>query len=440
MKRQRNLVNALLYSTESISSLLFSVVSIALIARHFGPEIYARYSMAQSVSTMFIVFATLGLEPFVLRELARNRNDSQYATSALGGMLFGWLAYLALIAGYYAAFQDLSRDLLVLISVAVSTLFLKVIFVRIDLQAQNKPKPIALGSLASRVLAVLYLLAGAHFQFSFELMMLYLPIQAGTLLAMMLALHPEFFHLIKPRQFSISRLTSGLKEAAPIFASTVLYYFYNQSDILMMSELTNDKTVGIYAAANRLIPQATFIGFVIVSTFYRDMDVKLRENKEAFFDYVKLLLSIQFTAGLIMAAAVALCSPWIIYLLYGQKYEGSAAVLATSCWAWVFVLPAALYSRLLIMLGLGKYELIKMLVVAPIILGLNYLAISQIGMLGAAVVYVFSYFLVDFLIYFVFKETRILGLTGLAAAKDVIFSPRSTASKAVYLLKARQSV
>jgi O-antigen/teichoic acid export membrane protein len=269
--------------------------------------------------------------------------------------------------------------------------------------------------------------------------MLYLPIQAGTLLAMMLALHPEFLHLIKPSQFSITRLTSGLKEAAPIFASTILYYFYNQSDVLIMSELTNDKTVGIYAAANRLIPQATFIGFVIVSTFYRDMDLKLSENQAEFFEYVRLLLSIQFAAGLIMAASVALCSPWIIYILYGNKYAESAHVLAISCWAWAFVLPAALYSRLLIMLGLAKYELYKMLIVAPLILSMNYLAISEIGMLGGAIVYVFSYCLVDFLIYFVFRDTRKLGLIGLRAASDVLLHPLRTIRNATTLLKARQS-
>lgn len=439
MKRERNLINALLYSTESISSLLFSVVSIALIARHFGPEIYARYSMAQSVSTMFIVFATLGLEPFVLRELARGRNDREYATSAMVGMLIGWLFYVGLIAGYYLVFQDLSRDVLILCSVTLSTLFLKVIFVRIDLQAQNKPKPIAIGSLGSRLLAIMYLVWGSYQNYSFELMMLYLPLQAATLLLVMLKGHPEFWTLIKPKEFSPNRLLSSLKEAAPIFASTVLYYFYNQSDILIMSELTNEKTVGVYAAASRLVPQATFIGFVVVSTFYRDMDKKLAESRPAFLDHVKLLLSIQFGIALCMALFVTVCSPWIINTLYGEKYAESASVLSISCWAWLFVLPAALYSRLLIMLGLAKYELLKMLIVAPIILSMNYWAISMIGMKGAAFVYVFSYFFVDFLVYFAFRETRQLASTGVSAAKDVLLNPLRTASRAINLLKSRQS-
>src|SRR5574343_1717487 len=101
-KRQpRNWVNAALYAVESLSTLLFAVVSIALIARHFGPENLARYSVAQSISAMFMVFATLGLEQFLIRELARDEHDATLVTSLLTAMLVGWLIYVGLVVSYY---------------------------------------------------------------------------------------------------------------------------------------------------------------------------------------------------------------------------------------------------------------------------------------------------------------------------------------------------
>lgn len=442
MKRGRdkggsNLLNALLYSTESITSLLFSVVSIALIARHFGPDNLARYSVVQSVSTLFIVFSTLGLEQFVIRELARNKLDAEYVTTMLLGMFAGWLLYVALVVAYYLMFQDFGRDLFLISSVVVSTIFLKVLFIRSYLQAQNKPKSIAIASLFSRLLAIVYLLLGAYLDFSYDIMMVYLPLQAFVLFAVMSVGQSEFFSLIRLSQFNAQRLLASVREASPIFLSTVLYFFYNQSDILIMSSLLDARSVGVYSASIRLVPQAAFLGYVLVATFYKEMDKKLLTDRNAFEEYVRSILTIQFGAGIILATAVCLCSELIIHLLYGARYADSARVLAISCWAWVFILPAALYSRLLIMLGYARYELIKMLIVAPIIVLLNYIVISRIGMIGSAVVYVFSYFLVDFLVYFMFRDTRHFGTMGLKALADIFFRPRQTLFLSVNLLKAK---
>jgi O-antigen/teichoic acid export membrane protein len=139
----------------------------------------------------------------------------------------------------------------------------------------------------------------------------------------------------------------------------------------------------------------------------------------------------------VLATVVFLTSDLLIHLLYGARYADSGRVLAIACWAWVFILPAALYSRLLIMLGYARYELIKMLIVAPLIVILNYLVISRIGMIGCAVVFVFSYFLVDFLIYFLFKDTRHLGKMGLEALVDIFTKPRQTLQMSITLLKTR---
>lgn len=432
-----NFVNALLYSAESISALLFSLVSISLIARHFGPEALSRFSVAQSVSTVFIVFATLGLEQFVVRDLHRNASDSEYISSIMIGMFGGWVIYVTLVIFYYILFNDFSRDQLLIASVVVTTLFLKVTFIKSYLQAKNEPKPIAIASLASRLLSIVYLITGEYFDFAFDTMMIYLPIQALTQILLIAIKQPKFIKLVQAKHFNVYRLSVSIREASPLFFSTVLYYFYTQSDILMMSKLLDSRTVGIYSASVRLISQAAFIGYVLVATFYKQMDSKFRQDKEAFKAYVKSLLTILFACGMLMSIGIFLTSEIVINLLYGSLYKESGDVLAITCWAWVFILPATLYSRLLITLGLAKYELIKMLIVAPIVLLLNYVAISGIGMKGCAFVFVFSYVLVDFLIYFIFKETRYLALVGLSALVDIFTKPRQAFRMTVDMLKAR---
>jgi O-antigen/teichoic acid export membrane protein len=435
-KNGSNLVNALLYSTESIATLLFSVVSLALIARHFGPATLARHSVAQSISTLFIVFATLGLEQFIIRELARNRRDPEYVSSMLVGLFAGWSLYVALVVAYYLVFQDIEHDLILIASVVVATLFLKIVFVRAYLQAQNRPKPIAVASLLSRLLSIVYLLVGAHENFSFDAMMLYMPLQAFAMLLVMSIGQPDFYRLIGMRHFSLPRLIASVREASPVFLSTVLFFFYSQSDILIMSRLLDATAVGVYSASIRLVPQAAFIGYVLVATFYKEMDRKLLADRQAFEAYVRSILTIQFGVGIVLAASVFLVADIVVGLLYGARYAESGRVLAIACWAWVFILPAALYSRLLIMLGYARYELLKMVIVAPFIVLMNYLAIAHVGIIGSAVVYVFSYFLVDFVVYFLFKDTRHLGMMGLAALTDIFTQPRQTLRMSISLLRA----
>lgn len=436
-QRSKNWVNALLYATESLSTLLFAVVSVALIARHFGPENLARYSVAQSISAMLIVFSTLGLEQFLIRDLARNEHDATLVTSLQVAMFAGWLLYVGLIVAYYLATGNLVRDLVLVFGVSLSALFTRVIFIKGYLQARNHPKPIALASLVSRVVAITFLVVGAYAGFSYEIMMFYLPIQACVLFIVMVVSQKGFFSLMQQEKFCWTRLTSLLREASPVFVSTLLFFFFSQSDVLIMSHLLPATDVGVYSASIRLVPQAGFIGFILVSTFYREMDNRLKEDRAAFDEFVKSVLAIKFALGISMALVISLSAKFVISLLYGDRYAESASVLAIACWAWVFMFPAALYSRLLIMLGYARYELIKMLIIAPLFLLMNYLAISNFGIAGGAIMFVVAYFLVDFLIYFVFKETRALGLIGIKALAEIFTEPSMTLRRSIQMLKAR---
>lgn len=437
-KRQpRNWVNAALYAVESLSTLLFAVVSIALIARHFGPENLARYSVAQSISAMFMVFATLGLEQFLIRELAQDDRDATVVTSALAAMLAGWLIHVGLIIFYYVVTGNVERDLVLVFGVSLSALLTRTVFIKGYLQARNCPRPIAIASLVSRFMAIAFLLVGAYTGLSYESMMLYLPLQAFMLFIVMAASQKEFFSLIQIQAFRLHRLIALLREASPIFASTLLYFFFSQSDVLIMSHLLPAADVGVYSASIRLVPQAGFVGFILVSTFYRQMDNKLKEGRAVFEEYVTSVLAIKFALGITMALVITLFAEKVIHLLYGERYAESASVLAIACWAWVFMFPAALYSRLLVMLGYARYELFKMLIIAPLVLLMNYLAIAYVGILGGAIMFVLTYVLVDFLVYFMFKDTRPFGMMGLRAMADILLRPRQTLSSFINLLKAK---
>ncbi len=433
----RNYWNVFLYSSESISNILFSLISVALIARHFGPEQMSRYNVAQSISVVFTVVATLGLDQFIVKEMARNSRNAVYATTMQASMLIGWILYASLFVSYFIIIGNFERDLALLLCVALSTLFTRVLFIKVYLQAQNDPKPIALGAMLSRLAAIAYLFMGSSIDLSFEMMMLYLPLQAISMFLVMLISRPEWVGLLRPRNFQFGYLVAGLREAFPLFIASALYFFYSQSDIIIMSHLRDDTEVGVYSAAIRLVPLAGFIGFSLLATFYRQMEVRLAKSREELDSFVRQILAVHFVAGLFMAATVTLCADLLVELLYGERFAQSAMILKIGCWAWVFMMPAAIYSRLLVMLGMTKYELIKMILVAPMVVGLNYLAIAHIGIVAAAAMTVLAYLAVDFLVYALFKDTRQFFMLGVGALADILLHPIKTFRTSFTLLKAK---
>jgi len=230
-------------------------------------------------------------------------------------------------------------------------------------------------------------------------------------------------------------MKSMLMEAMPIIFSTAIYFGYSQADVLIISHFMSVTDVGIYAAAMRLVPQAAFLGHITVITFYSVLSDHYHTNQLEFIAYATKILRVQLTLALIMSVSFSLLSPLIIWLLYGDKFAGSAEVLAIAVWAWMFMFPAALFTRLLVLAKLAKYDLIKALIIAPMSLGLNFLLIPEYGYIAAAFVSVVTFMFGDFLVYALFKDTRFIFFIGVSAIKGLIKSPIISLTESIELFK-----
>lgn len=436
LKSKSALSKLMLYSAENVSAMLFGLVGMALIARVFGPENMGRLSVVQAVSTICMFLATFGLDHFVVRDFAVNKDDGELKGSLILTQAFGWLLYLATILVYFALDGSLANDVLLIMSVAVSTYFLRSLFFKLYLQAVNDAASIAISAVVSRVVAVFFLLIGAYHDFSFELMVMYLPIQALVQAMMMLSGYRKA-QVAEPSSVNVSpqRIKRMLREAMPVMLSTAIYFGYSQADILIISHFLSMKDVGIYSAAMRLVPQAAFLGHITVITFYPALSDHYHQNKAAFAEYATKIVRVQFSVAFMMAVSFSLLAPIVVSVLYGDKFFDSAAVLSIGVWAWLFMFPASLFTRILVIAKLAKYDLYKVLIVAPVSLALNFLLIPTYGYMAAAFVCVFTFFLVDFLIYALFKETRFIFKIGVNAIKGIIFSPIDTVKESVALVK-----
>lgn len=436
VKRGSALSKFILYSAENVTAMLFGLVGMALVARVFGPENMGRLSIVQAISAMFMFLATFGFDHFVVRDFTTNKNDGELKGSLIVSQTIGWLLYVASICLYFAVQGSLQTEVLLITSVAVSTYFLRVLFLKLYLQAVNDAAAIATAAIVSRVVALVFLLIGTFYHFSFEMMVLYLPIQA-LVQALMMVKGYQKAQVESPEKIRVSykRIKAMLKESLPIIFSTAIYFGYSQADILLVAHFMDVKDVGIYSAAMRLLPQAAFLGHITVITFYGELSERYHTNKADFLDYATKLVRIQISMAFVMALSFSVLAPFIIWVLYGSKFSDSAAVLAIGVWTWLFMFPAALFTRLLVLAKIAKYDLIKTLVVAPLSLGLNFFLIPQYGYIAGAFVCVFALMVSDFLIYAFFKETRFMFKIGVDAIKGLLFSPIISLRESIALFR-----
>lgn len=423
MNGSRNLSKVLLFGVDNLSSIAFGLLGSAFLARAFGPENLGRLSTVQASTALLIFLTTLGLDHYWVRELSRNRRDGELIGTAQLAQGLGWCVHLAALLGLTWLQGHLQRDLILVLMVAATTLFGRTFFVALYFNAISHPKPIAVSAIASRTLALGYLLWGHHQGLSYEWMVMYLPLQAATQCGYLAWRFWQQAGRTLRYSLHAPRVTRLLREATPVLVATAVFPVFAQADVLVVAHFLGTHDVGIYSAATRLLPQLLFLGHILASAFFPAIIARHDAHSPDYRVYTQRVARAIAALSLAAAVSVALLAPFIVHLLYGPAFADSVIVLQVACWAWVFMLPAALYSRLLILEGLGRIELIKTIVTSTASIGLNACLIPRYGMLAAAAVSVWSYFLADLALYAVFRETRALFHTALHALLDWVVHP-----------------
>jgi len=437
MSKIYNFKKALWYSVENITAIVFGLLSVVLVARLFGPENLGKLSLVQATSAMAMFVVVLGLDHIVVRDLARKPNDFEFISTVFITQLIGWCVYAIAVFTVLLLLNEhsLSMDImLIFISVVLATYFNRATVIRYYFQAVNQPRIIAISALVSRISALLYLAYALLNDFNYEIVLFFLPIQAVVQFSVLFItyLKEQRGHFVF--KYNFIRAKKILNEALPLIGSAVLFPIFMQADILLISKLLSTTDVGIYSAATRLISQFVFLGHIITMTFYLALTRRIDRCSPDKDKFISGVIKILFLFGFIMSMGTFIFSEWIIALLYGDKFIGAGDILAILAWNWVIVFPAALYSRLLVILGLAKYEFIKSVVVASLSLTLNFMLIPVMGITGAALVSVFSYFVADFAIYAFFPKTRPLFMLASKAILGLLFNPKKSYETITYTL------
>lgn len=397
-----NFKKVIWYAAEYLTAIAFGIVSIIIIARVFGPESLGKLSYIQAIASLLIFMVVLGLEQTLLKDTAENPTNgglllSSFILHMVGSFFFAFAIYAVV---YFIEEGNVTQELLIIeISVVLFSFFSRGTVLKIYYQAVGKPHVIGVSAIISRTTALLYIGFGYYHDFDFVDYVLFMPIQSSISFLILAA----YFYQDKDRPtsftFSFIEIKSTFVRSFPLIAATALFPLFMQGDIVLIKYLMDNESAGLYSSAAKLVEQLLFVGHVVVLAFYPKIAGLFNRDKVGYENLVESILRILLVVGLLSATFVTITADWIMTLLYGDAFKDASILLSILVWKWIFVFPAALLSRLLIIEGHFKFELIKSLVAALVSVTLNIILIPYLGLIASAIISVFSYFIADLIIY-----------------------------------------
>ncbi|MDH2432991.1 flippase [Pokkaliibacter sp. MBI-7] len=376
------LANSLWTVAERCSRALISFVLVALIARHIGPEQFGILAFIQSVIAILCMTVSFGMDN-VLVKVFSEQDDEQHAlrtlsTAVLFRMTLGITLLLGLLLFVYGS--DLIEPQLkpIYIVLGLSLLFINYNTYLSLYQAKSISRKLIPASLTSTLLIAAYRLwllehDGTLFDFALTFT---LELASKMLLVMYLARKDHFQFTL--RAADRQQLQTLLIPSTSMLVSSMIVVVYARTDQLMIMHLMGERDLGVYSVAIRISEAYLIIPTLIATSFFPMISRSAEaHNSQAYFD-------ITHFCSVVPAILIALLSPWIIPMLFGESYIDAIPVLFLTLAASAFSILGATSTNFLIVQNLAHLRIFRALAGLVINVVLNYLLIPPYGLMGAA--------------------------------------------------------
>jgi O-antigen/teichoic acid export membrane protein len=196
-----------------------------------------------------------------------------------------------------------------------------------------------------------------------------------------------------------------LSDSWPLILSSVGIVTYMKIDQVLLGGMIDSATVGIYAAAVRMVEVWYFIPSAITISVFPTI-VRARTNDPALYERrLQQLYDLIALVSLGLAFVVTILSRIIMLWMYGPEYIPGASVLTIYVWSGVATFLGVASSQYLMAENLAQLSMYRTLLGMIANIALNLILIPAYGMIGSAIATLFSYFLATFGLV-LFPQTR----------------------------------
>jgi O-antigen/teichoic acid export membrane protein len=319
---------AWLYGAEVISK-VFQVVLVIILARKYGADIFGQYSFAMSFTLIFAMFADLGITPFIIREISRNKklvstyiNNLLFIKALLGVLSFVLIFAIINLLGYPADVK-----LLVYSFGAYNILFQLLEFVKSFFKAYELMYLDSVIKITEKVITTVLALFLVYYGYP----LLY--VSYAFLLSMLVSIVVAFF-MFRRRIFraggsAISRslIKRILYKNLPFTLILIFSTIYFRIDVVLVNKLLGSAQTGIYTSAMQIVEVFMFIGIFIGVAVFPPLSRSYKTNRQRFWNIYEKILKGLLIAGVPIVMLIWMWGDRFILFLFGGEYSSAGIVL-----------------------------------------------------------------------------------------------------------------
>ena len=378
------------------------------VARYLGPDKFGLLSFAHSFVGLFTIFATLGLDEIVVRELVKDesRRDSLVGTTFWLKLFGAFLVLLVLAFAINFTSNDVDTHILVFI-IASATIFQSFNIVDFYFQSKILGKFVAYANFISlfisTILKIALILSHASL-LAFAWVVLFDSFVLACGFIYFFLKHSTF--RIKYLIFHKSTAIDLLKDSWPLIFSGGVLMIQARIDQVMIKEMLGSLEVGYYSVAMRLIEAVAFIPMLLKSSLYPSIQSAKIQSKALYQDRLLNFYRLNFLFFLVLAIPIFIFAEPIIVLLFGIEYQPAGVLLALLSIRLFFANMGVARGTYILTENLMKFSMLTMILGTIVNIYLNYVLIPYYGSRGAIVATIVSFFTTIYLVDIFYSKTR----------------------------------
>jgi PST family polysaccharide transporter len=357
------------------------------VARYLGPEDRGYINYSVSFVALFMPLAALGLGGILIREIVRTPEDKgQLMGTSFIMQMVAFLILLPIMIGAIMIMRPDDRTAQwAVIILAVGNVFSvsRTFQFWFDSQLQSRYDVIAVrvvDLLAAGLRVMLILLAASLYAFLFVLVL-----QNALVLVSQVFFYLRSGESFRTWSFNLERAKSLLRDGWPLALALLAVTINLKIDSVMLGQMLDVRSVGIYGEAARLSQLWFFVPLAISTSAYPALvrahkELPMKQQKKRDQQFLDSLAAV----GYLIAIPSVILAPFVVGLLYGPEYAETSEVLSIHIWALIFIGLGFGLRRWLAVEDLTIYSLWTAISGAIVNVGLNFLMVPRFGMMGAA--------------------------------------------------------
>lgn len=389
-----------------IFSLTASLIVGIAVARYLGPEMYGIIAFATAVYTLLVIIVSLGIDDIIMKDMLQHeerqgsiQGSALFVKSAAAFLVYG-IIFIYFLINYSG--EKLYSVLIITGAVLFQPLSVFSCIFLINAQAKYTSLARMISYTLSSLLKIILIIFKAPVTyFAFAVFIDY-----AVLYLTVILMYKYKKYTVSGWHIDISYIKYILKSAVPLFAAVLFYTFYQKVTVIIISSMYSDYASGIYSAAARITEIWYLVPAVLMTAFYPAVVKAKQISEEEYNKRIKTLFYVTTIPFILMAFFAALLSPFIIKILYGEKYIQSSIVLALTIWSVPFISFYVISSKCFILENKVKHLLLRSALSFILIIFLSCILGSFYYLNGFSIAVVVSSFISFFLIDLFFKDTR----------------------------------